>query len=91
MLIYVGLPDLIPKKKRIIKFSIIFVFRIHISHRMVLDWFWIGLGSLAILIYHSLNIQLFAIYMPYIYKGIWHIFWKQMNELSLPKPIQNQS
>ena len=58
---------------------------------MVIVWFWIGFGSVAILIYQPLNIHLFALYMPYTYKGIWHIFWKYMNELWLPKPIQNQS
>jgi len=43
---------------------------------MVMVWFWIGFGSVAILIYQPLNIHLFALYMPYTYKGIWHIFWK---------------
>jgi len=55
-----------------------------------LDWFWIGFGSVAIPIYQSLNNHLFAIHLPYINKGIWHIFWKQMTEISRPKPIQNQ-
>jgi len=63
-------------KLRKSNFLIIFVFRIHLCLWMVLDWFWIGFGSEAILIYQSLNIHLFALYMPYIYKGIWHIFWK---------------
>ena len=49
---------------------------------MILDWFWIGFGSVAIPIYQSIISQLFALYMPYIYKGIWHICWKQMTELS---------
>jgi len=58
---------------------------------MLLNRFWIGFGSQGLLIYQSLNIHLLAIYKPYILKGIWHLFWKQMNEIYLPKPIQNRS
>ena len=47
-----------------------------IGFGLVLDWFWIGFGSVAIPIYKSLNIHLFALYMPYTYKDIWHIFWE---------------
>ena len=43
---------------------------------MVLKRFWIGFGSEAILIYQSLNIDISTLYLPYIFKGIWHIFWK---------------
>ena len=72
-------------------FLFIFVFRMHILHWMVLEWFWIGFGLVAILIYQSLNNHLFALYMPYIYKGIWHIKGEWMKELLIPKPIQNRS
>jgi len=72
-------------------FLFIFVFRMHLKLWMVLNRFWIVFGSVAILIYQSLNIHLFALYMPYIFKDIWHIFWKWMNEIWLPKPIQNHS
>jgi len=33
---------------------------------MDFEWFWIGFGSEAILIYQSFNIHISMIYMPYI-------------------------
>ena len=52
---------------------------------MVLDWFWIGFGLVLVSIHHSFVSKINAIHL----KRYMAIVWR-MNELNLPKPIQNQ-